>query len=105
MERVMIHLFNRSFAAGCTVLLVFLLRLLLRRLPKGFSYSLWWIVLFRFLCPVTVFSSFSLFPVNPEPVKQDIIYQAEPEIETGVIWVDRTVNQIMGESLFAGHPE
>lgn len=105
MERVMIHLFNRSFAAGCTVLLVFLLRLLLRRLPKGFSYSLWWIVLFRFLCPVTVFSSFSLFPVNPEPVKQDIIYQAEPEIETGVIWVDRTVNQMMGESLFAGHPE
>ena len=66
MEEIMIRILNMSFAAGCTVALVLLLRIFFRRLPKGYSYGLWFIVLFRFLCPIAIPSPFSLFPVNPE---------------------------------------
>ena len=95
----MIRLLNMSFAAGCTAMVVMFLRLFLRRLPKGYSYALWMCVLFRFLCPVVIPSPFSLLPMNAEPVKQEIVYQEEPEIETGVIWIDRAVNGVVGERL------
>lgn len=104
MERVMIRLLNMSFAAGCTVLIVLVLRLFLKKLPKGYSYGLWMIVLFRFLCPAVIPSPFSLFPVNPEPVGQKIVYEAEPEIKTGIVWVDRAVNSTVGESLAVKDP-
>lgn len=105
MDYIMIRLLNMSFAAACTVVLVLMLRIFLKRLPKGYSYGLWWIVLFRFLCPVSIPSPFSLFPVNPEPVGQEIVYQQEPEIETGVIWVDRAVNHVAREKLAVTNPE
>ncbi len=99
MEVGMIRLLNMSFAAGCTTGIVLILRLLLKRMPKSYAYALWMVVLFRFLCPVNISSPLSLFPVNPRPVRQEILYQEIPEIETGVIWVDRAVNQVMEESL------
>ncbi len=105
MEEIMIRILNMSFAAGCTVALVLLLRIFFRRLPKGYFYGLWFIVLFRFLCPIAIPSPFSLFPVNPEPVSQEIVYRQEPEIQTGMIWVDRAVNRVVGEKLAAENPE
>lgn len=99
MEGLMIRLLNMSFAAGCTVLIVLVLRICIKRLPKSYSYGLWLIVLFRFLCPVVIPSAFSLLPVNPEPMSREIVYEAEPKIQTGVIWVDRAVNGLAGESL------
>lgn len=97
----MIGLLNMTFTASCTVLLILVLRLLFRKLPKGYSYVLWFIVLFRFLCPVAVPSPFSLLPVSPEPIRQEIMYEKTPEIDSGVIWVDRAVNQIFQENLSA----
>lgn len=99
MIEVMIRLLNMTFTAGCTVLLILVLRLLFRRLPKGYSYVLWFIVLFRFLCPVALPSPFCLLPVHPEPVPQEIVYEKTPEIDSGVIWVDRAVNQVLEENL------
>lgn len=99
---VMIRLLNMSFTAGCTVLLILLLRLLFRKLPKGYSYALWFIVLFRFLCPVAIASPYSLLPVSPEPMSQKIVYEQTPQIASGVIWVDRAVNQVLEENLSAG---
>lgn len=104
MTEMVIRVFNMSFAAGCTACLVILLRWLFRRLPKGYSYALWLAVLFRFLCPFVIHGPVSLLPVNPEPVRQEIVYQAEPEIQTGVIWVDRAVNGSVMESLAPESP-
>lgn len=101
MIELMIRLLNMTFTAGCTVLLVLILRLLFRKLPKGYSYALWFIVLFRFLCPVAIPSPYSLLPVSPEPMKQEIVYERTPEIDSGVIWVDRAVNQVFKENLSA----
>ena len=105
MENVMIRLGNMSFAAGCTVLLILVLRILIKRLPKAYSYGLWMAALFRFLCPVDIVSPYTLFPVNPEPVRQEIVYQEKPGIETGVVWIDQAVNHAMEESLAAKTPE
>ncbi|MCI9162034.1 MAG: hypothetical protein HFG59_02075 [Lachnospiraceae bacterium] len=101
MEGWMIRLLNMSFAAGCTVVIVMVLRLLLRRLPKGYCYGLWLVVLFRFLCPVVITSPYSLFPLDPEPVAREIVYEIRPGVETGVSWIDQTVNRGLGEWLGA----
>ena len=53
----MIDTLLKMSATGTAVIcMVMLLRLFLRRAPKIFSYALWLIVLFRLLCPVSVFN-------------------------------------------------
>ena len=43
---------NMSMTGSAVILLVMLARLILKRSPKIFSYALWFVVLFRLLCPV-----------------------------------------------------
>lgn len=95
----MIRILNMGFAASCTALVVMVLRQLLKGFPRGHIYGLWLVVLFRFLCPVTLTAPVSLFPVNPEPIRQEIVYDRNPEVQTGVIWVDRAVNHTVMEPL------
>ena len=52
---------NLSLTGSCVIVFVLLLRLLLKRAPKKFSYALWGVVGFRLCCPVSVKSSLSLF--------------------------------------------
>ena len=51
---------NMSVTAGAVIVFVLLVRMLLRRAPKIFSYALWAVVLFRLLCPVSISSELSL---------------------------------------------
>ncbi len=51
-----------SLQGSYVILLVLAARLALRRAPKGLSYALWSVALFRLLCPVTLQSVFSLLP-------------------------------------------
>ena len=53
-----------SLTAGVTVLVVLLVRLFLKKLPKKYSYLLWSVVGFRLLCPVSFDSIFSIFNLN-----------------------------------------
>lgn len=99
MDGFMIRLLNMSFTAGCACLLVMVLRVLMRRLPKVYSYALWGIVIFRFLCPLTLESAVSLLPVNPEPVSQQIIYDQIPSIHSGVVWLDKVVNMVLKQTM------
>ncbi|MDO5417231.1 MAG: M56 family metallopeptidase [Lachnospiraceae bacterium] len=101
---MMLRLLNMSFGSGVMVLLVVLIRWTAGRwLPKMYSYLLWFLVLFRLLCPfsVAVSSSVSLFPVNPEPVKQEILYEKVPEIDTGIVWLNQPVNGVLEENFRA----
>lgn len=49
-----------SFMSSLAILAVLLLRQLLRRAPRKYSYLLWLIVLFRLLCPVDIPSPFGI---------------------------------------------
>lgn len=64
MSRIFLAVLNMSFTAGYCVIAVIVLRFLLKRQPKIFSYLLWSVVLFRLLCPFSLTSSYSLLRVN-----------------------------------------
>lgn len=53
-------LLKMSITAGITVVLVLAARLMLKRAPRIFSYLLWFIVLFRLICPVSFTSEYSV---------------------------------------------
>lgn len=62
---------------------VIVLRLLLKRQAKLFSYLLWSVVLFRLLCPVSFTSNYSLVRIDPAVVEEKIIYDAQETVWQG----------------------
>ena len=64
MSGIFMTVIEMSLTADFVVLAVILLRSLLKRTPKLFSYALWFIVLFRLLCPITFESPLSLIPIS-----------------------------------------
>ena len=67
MDQIFIAIINMSITATYVMVVVLVLRLLLRRAPKWLSYSLWFIVLFRLVFPVSFASSFSLLSLFIKP--------------------------------------
>ena len=91
-EELFLKVLNMSITGSAVILCVVLMRFLLRRAPKVFSYALWSVVLFRLVCPFSFESALSLLPVNPEPIPDRIVYAAVPQIQTGITAVDRVVS-------------
>lgn len=54
--------FRMSLTASLVIAAVFLIRILLIRAPRRYSYLLWLIVLFRLLCPAAVETRIGLIP-------------------------------------------
>ena len=64
LDTLFFQVLRMSFMGSLAILLVLIARLLLRRAPKIFSYTLWGVVLFRLLSPFTVKSQFSIFGLH-----------------------------------------
>lgn len=64
MENIFLYVVKMSLTAGCVVPVVLLIRLLLKKAPKKYSYLLWSVVGFRLLCPVSFSSRISLFNIG-----------------------------------------
>lgn len=62
---------NMSMTASIVIAAVLLLRLVLKKAPKIYSYLLWFIVLFRLLCPVSISSAVSLIGMLDTPVTEE----------------------------------
>ena len=60
MQQLFLEILNMSITATYCLVAVVLLRLLLKKLPKIYSYVLWAVVFFRMACPVSIKSAFSL---------------------------------------------
>lgn len=58
MTGIFLQVLSMSITASWCILLVFLVRLLLRKAPRIYSYALWLIVAFRLVCPVSFESAF-----------------------------------------------
>jgi beta-lactamase regulating signal transducer with metallopeptidase domain len=106
---------NMSLTASMIILFVLLVRLVLKRAPKVFSYLLWAVVLFRLLCPVTLTSSISLLGILEVPVTQtstvDIVqvnnvHTEAPTTEVLVPDVGAGIHEtpIQGKELHAADP-
>ena len=62
---------NMSLTATYCIAAIILLRLLLKRQPKVFSYLLWCVVLFRLLCPVSVSGNYSLLWMDTNLISEE----------------------------------
>ena len=67
MTKVFIHVLNMSLTAGITIAAILLMRFLIRKAPKVYSYALWGIALFRLLCPVSFSLPVSVFRLLRAP--------------------------------------
>ena len=56
---------NMSITGSYVIITVIFARLLLKRLPKKYSYALWAAAAFRLCCPISFQSVFSLFSLKP----------------------------------------
>ncbi len=98
METVFLEIANRSLSAGVLVLAVLLVRLVFRRMPKWALCLLWALVALRLVCPDLPQSSLSLQP-TAQALPPEILYTAQPQIQSGLEIVDEAVNPVLTESL------
>ena len=76
MEALFRIVLNMSGTGAIVICVVLLMRLLLRRAPKRYSYWLWSAAAFRLVCPVSFRSVFSVFSLAPAAV---------PSADVGVV--------------------
>lgn len=98
MTEVFLKLLNMSIAAGWLVLAVILLRLLFRRMPKWLRCVFWALVAVRLLCPVSFESVLSLIP-SAETIPENILITDAPAINSGLPFLNHTVNPMLSETL------
>lgn len=60
-EDFFMSVLNMSITGSIIILAVMLLRLLLKKAPKKYSYFLWYVPFFRLICPVSFSSFLSIF--------------------------------------------
>lgn len=103
MADLFLKVLNMSLSAGWLVLAVLVLRLALGKAPKWIHVLLWGMVAVRLVCPFTLESVLSLIP-SPQVVSPSIMMEAEPQIHSGVEFINSTVNPILSQ-VFAPTPE
>ena len=96
MTGLFLKLLNMSIAAGWLILAILLVRLLLTKAPKRFSWLLWLLAAVRLAFPLSVKSFFSLIP-SAETIPSDIEYAAAPAIHSGIEALNSTVNPVIGQ--------
>jgi beta-lactamase regulating signal transducer with metallopeptidase domain len=102
LQNLFISVVNMSITASYVAIGVILVRLLLQKAPKIFSYILWIPVLFRLVCPISFASTFSFFNLLSLNVKQEsgvvefvpqnIGLMQAPAIQSGLGSIDSAVN-------------
>ena len=98
MEALFLKLVNMSITASWLVLAIIVVRLIFKKAPKWILCLLWGLVAFRLVCPFSIESAMSLIP-SAEPLPQEIIYTAEPQIHSGVPVIDNAVNPVLESSM------
>ncbi len=95
---------NMSLTAGIVIVVVLFARLPLKKAPKIFSYTLWVVVLFRLLCPVSFSSDFSLLGAFHAStvtncsiiyIPTDIIHMARPQVDLPLPGVSEFINDTL----------
>lgn len=100
MGNLFLAVLNMSLTASYVIVFVIIIRLLLKKIPKIYSYVLWFAVLFRLICPFSFDSLFSLIPKSVN-IPQDIAYSPKPEINSGIAAIDSAVNNVLPPPLNA----
>ncbi|MDY0235364.1 MAG: M56 family metallopeptidase [Gudongella sp.] len=91
LDKVFLQVINMSYIGSLVILFVLAARILLKKAPKKYTYILWIVVLCRLIVPISFESVLSLIPVNPTPISNDILYNATPQIDTGITNIDQSI--------------
>ncbi|MBE6780694.1 MAG: hypothetical protein E7545_06930 [Ruminococcaceae bacterium] len=97
MESLFLTIFNMSITASYIVLVVILLRAILKKAPKALRGIMWAVVGVRLICPFSIESILSLIP-STDTVPENIIYTPTPYIDSGISYLNQTVNPIISGS-------
>lgn len=103
---------NMSITGSYVIIAVIFARLLLKRLPKKYSYALWAVAAFRLCCPISFQSVFSLFSLKPfdmskaqssnaetlQYIDSSFAEQTYPQMTTGI----SNVNTVIYEEITTG---
>ena len=65
-DQLFLKIAEMSLTAGIVILVVMFVRLLLRRMPKSFTYVLWLVVAFRLVVPFSADTRVSVFNLIPQ---------------------------------------
>lgn len=111
---------NMSLTAGIVIVLVLISRILLKRVPKIFSYALWAVVLFRLVCPVSFSSEFSLIGFFHSPasttngstyssityIPDNIVHTEYPQVDLPIPIISEVINDNLpqGEEQLVADP-
>lgn len=108
------QVFNMSMTASIVIVVIMIVRLLFQRAPRIFSYTLWIIVLFRLLCPVSIETEFSLLssldvPITNEGlieyVPQNIVHMENPYVNFSIPIVGEAVTDSINNRLPQGREQ
>ena len=97
METLFLKLINISITATYFIVAILFLRFIFRHIPKKIYCALWGIAGLRLILPFSIESIFSLVP-SAETIPIDIIYQRNPQINSGMSFVNNSLNPIISES-------
>ncbi len=114
MEGLFLKILNMSITASYVILALLLIRLILKRAPKKYSYLLWSAALFRLICPASFSSVFSIFQTKffnmtaaqsrgstvLHYIPAEIGYMNTPKVTVGI----PAMNSMISESLPAATP-
>lgn len=114
MQDLFLEIFNMSLTSAYVTAAVIIIRLLIRKMPKKYSYWLWGIAGFRLCCPFSFQSvlsmfNFSFFDMSKaqtesgaqlEYFADNIIYEEIPQVSVGIPYA----NTIINNSLPAAEP-
>ncbi len=109
MDAVFLKVLNMSITASYVIAAVLIIRLLIRKAPKRYSYLLWSAAGFRLCCPISFQSIFSLFSLSPfdmtraqsagaamlEYVPQSIAQAPQPQITAGIPAANSAIAEIL----------
>lgn len=99
MELLLEKMIENSITVSGIIALVLAARLLLKKAPRSFSYALWFLVLIRILCPVTVQG---IYTILPEQVESNVNSTVSMLQETPTEWMKQKVVPMDG---FSGKAE
>lgn len=101
MESLFSQLLSMSLTGSYVIVFVIVARLLLRKVPKIFSYALWSVVLFRLVCPFSFESVFSLIPAKAQEIPLQRIAIQPPQIPSGLAGDGQALNNLLAEPVAA----
>ena len=92
MSGIFIELLNMSIYAGFAVVIVFVIRLLIIKTPKKYSYALWVVVFLRFIVPFTIQLPVSSDQALPQTVQNAITFSERLSVQSVVPGFDNADN-------------